>query len=390
MLRAAVAATLLASAAVAAPIQNLVPLSQEGDILPGQYIVQFKRGVELDVAKALAESVKAKYFYNIPNSDPSKSFVGFSGSFDDNVLESLRFRTDLLENIENNQVARTNARQTNPPSWGLGAASSADATNPGYYDYPDNAGAGVKIYVIDTGVRTTHVDFEGRAVWGERFGNGGYEDGNGHGTHCAGTAGGASYGIAKKASIVAVGVLGPAGSGSYDDVIAGVNWSADDCGNSKCVGSMSLGGGASTAVDNAVNAFVENNRFMAVAAGNSNTDARNSSPARAADVYTVMATDSNARKASYSNYGSVCSVWAPGSSITSAWSTSNTATNTISGTSMACPHVAGQGALAFAGGRLGTDKFAVENYLNDLAVTGQIVGVPTGTTDRFMQVDVNM
>jgi len=386
------ALALAAGVALAAPItKNLVPLVQDGEIIPGEYIVTFKKGVDVTAAKALADSVKAKYFYNIRNTDvESKSFVGFAAPLSDAVVESLRLRTDMLELIENNQVARTNTRQTNPPSWGLGASSSPDATNPGYYDYPNHAGAGVTIYIIDTGIRCSHNDFGNRCRWGERFGNGGEEDGNGHGTHCAGTAAGTSYGISKSSNLVAVGVLGPAGSGSYDDVIAGINWSADDC-NGLCVGSMSLGGGYSAAVNNAVDAFVINTRFMAVAAGNSNTNAANTSPASAEDAYTVMATDNLARKASYSSYGAVCSVWAPGSSITSAWSTSDSATNTISGTSMACPHVAGKGALAFASGRhTGGGQLAIENYLNSISVTGQIAGVPAGTTDRFLQVSEDM
>jgi subtilisin family serine protease len=376
----------LVAAASAAPITQMVPLSTEGDIIPGEYIVVFKKGIDADVAAGLRQSVKAKHTYKIGN------FSGFSGSFSDEVLASLRLRTDIIESIEANQVARTNARQANPPSWGLGASSSRTATDADReYIYPDQAGAGIDVYVIDTGIRVTHNDFGDRARWGIRYGNGGQEDGNGHGTHCAGTVGGTSYGIAKQANLVAVGVLGPAGSGSFDDVIAGVNWAADDC-RGKCVGSMSLGGGASAAVDEAVNSFVSNTRFMAVAAGNSNVDARNSSPARAADVYTVMASDSNARKASYSNYGSVCQVWAPGSSITSAWSTSDSATNTISGTSMACPHVAGQAALAYGTNRYPdqSNRFAMENYLNSRAVDGVIVGVPAGTPNAFLQVDESL
>jgi len=386
MFQLAVFAGLLAGA-LAAPISKMVPLVQEGEIIPGQYIVMFRRGVEVAQAKALAESVKAKHFYNISNDE--KPFVGFAGAFDDNVLASLRMRTDMIELIENNQIARTSASQVNPPSWGLGASSSSTATDPRVYNYPDHAGAGVTIYIIDTGIRITHNDFGGRARWGVRYGNGGTDDGNGHGTHCAGTAAGTSHGIAKSASLVAVGVLGPAGSGSFDDVIAGVNWAADDC-NGRCVGSMSLGGGASAAVDAAVNAFVINTRFMSVAAGNSNTNAQNSSPARAADVYTVMATDSLARKASYSNYGAVCSTWAPGSSITSAWSTSDVATNTISGTSMACPHVSGKAALAFVNNRQGTARLGMETYLNSISTSNAITGVPAGTVNRFLNVNTGI
>jgi len=374
-------AAVSAAVVLAAPVQKLVPFVQEGEIIPGSYIIKFKSGVDTKVAKALSESVKAKRFFDIDN-----KFVGFAGEFNENVLASLRLRTDVIELIEANQVARTSAQQVNPPSWGLGASSSTDAQNPGIYYYPAAAGMGVEIYIIDTGIRVTHDDFGNRASWGARFGNGGNDDGNGHGTHCAGTAAGSSYGIAKNATLIAVGVLGPAGSGSYDDVIAGIDWSADDCGNvNQCVGSMSLGGGFSAAVNAATNAFVSSNRFMAVAAGNSNVNAANTSPASAEDAYTVMATDSLARKASYSNFGDVCSIWAPGSSITSAWIDSDSDTNTISGTSMACPHVAGAAALAFSTG----NGANVENFLNTRAITGQISGVPVGTTDRFLHITEN-
>jgi subtilisin family serine protease len=377
---------LLVCSAYAAPLMEMVPLSQEGDVIPGRFVVSAKKNVDVALVQALADSVSAEEFWHIKNEETA-DFVGFGGHFTDAIVESLRFRTDLLEIIEATQIFRTSARQSNPPSWGLGASSSASAQNPGYYDYPDHAGAGSTVYIIDTGIHCTHNDFNNptRCVWGARYGQGGYADGNGHGTHCAGTAAGTSYGIAKKAQLVAVGVLGPTGSGSTNDVISGVNYSAGAC-TSNCVGSMSLGGGASTSLDNAVNAAVSSRYFMSVAAGNSNTNAQNTSPARAADAYTVMATDSAARKASYSNYGSVCQIWAPGSSITSTWSTSNSATNTISGTSMACPHVSGAGALAWASGRGSSSRTAIETYINSVATNNAISGVPSGTVNRFLRV----
>jgi cerevisin len=376
---------LLVCVATAAPIVDRVPFSEEGDIIPGRFVVSAKKGVDESIVKALADSVGAEEFWHIKN-DEIGDFIGFGGHFSDAIVESLSFRTDVLEVIERTQIFRTTARQTNPPSWGLGASSSRNAQNPGYYDYPDHAGQGVKIYIIDTGIMTTHNDFGGRATFGVRYGQGGNTDGNGHGTHCAGTAAGTSYGIAKRASLVMVGVLGPTGSGSTNDVVSGVNWSANDCSTGNCVGSMSLGGGASSTLDNAVNSAVSNRYFMSVAAGNSNTNAQNTSPARAADSYTVMATDSAARKASYSNYGSVCQLWAPGSSITSAWIGSNSATNTISGTSMACPHASGAGALAFASGRGSSSRSAIETYINGQATNNAISGVPSGTVNRFLYI----
>jgi len=227
-------------------------------------------------------------------------------------------------------------------------------------------------------------------MFGARYGSGGSgqnSDGNGHGTHCAGSAVGQSYGIAKAANVVAVGVLSDSGSGAWADVISGINFAANDC-VGQCVGSMSLGGGATQTVDDATNAFVAANRAMFCAAGNNNGNAANFSPARAADCYSVMATDANANKASYSNYGTVCQAWAPGSSITSAWHTSDVATNTISGTSMACPHVAGAGALAFTGGHGGSARLDIEVYLNNQATVGAIGGVPNdGTPNRFIYID---
>jgi len=371
-----IALLMLVGLAAAAPLLR-APLNEDGDVIPGSYVIVAKQGVEVDQFKALALSVGVDKVWNIKG-----EFVGFGAKLSDELLESIRLRTDLVEFVERDQVIRTSARQTNPPSWGLGALSSTQATNPGYYDYPNHGGAGIKVYIIDTGIRCTHNDFGSRCVWGARFGNGGFEDGNGHGTHCAGTAAGTQYGVAKSAQLVAVGVLGPAGSGSTNDVISGVDFSSSDCGTARCVGSMSLGGGASTAMDNAVNAAVDASYFMSVAAGNSNANAQNYSPARAAESYTVMASDSAARKASYSNYGAVCQIWAPGSSITSAWSTSDSATNTISGTSMACPHVSGAAALAWAGNR--GDPRA---YINSKSVNNAIAGVPAGTVNRFLQVN---
>jgi len=220
-------------------------------------------------------------------------------------------------------------------------------------------GAGVAAYIIDTGINLTHDEFGGRATGGfDAVTNGGTAiDCNGHGTHVAGTVGGTTYGVAKGVSLVAVRVLDCAGSGTWSGVIAGIDWvTANHTKNltttptAKAVANMSLGGGASSAVDTAVRNMIVSGVATAVAAGNGNQggvaqDACKSSPARVAEAMTIGATDKADAKTSWSNYGRCVDWFAPGSGITSAWTGSANATNTISGTSMASPHTAGVAAL---------------------------------------------
>jgi len=217
-------------------------------------------------------------------------------------------------------------------------------------------GSGVTAYVIDTGIAFRHTDFGGRAVSGYDAVDGGTaDDCNGHGTHVSGTIGGSTYGVAKGVRLVGVRVLDCAGSGSNAGVIAGIDWvTADHAAGAPAVANMSLGGGASTALDQAVQRSIADGVTYAVAAGNGNQagvpqDACKSSPARVAGALTVGATDRNDAPASFSNYGACVDLFGPGVGITSDWYTSTTATNTISGTSMATPHVAGVAALYLQG-----------------------------------------
>lgn len=241
-------------------------------------------------------------------------------------------------------LAATNADQVSP-TWGLDRVDQRDLPLDNNYHY-DFDGSGVTAYVIDTGVLNSHSEFGGRSTSGYDFvdNDGNSTDCNGHGTHVAGTIGGATYGVAKNVNIVGVRVLGCSGSGSNSGVIAGINWVKNNA-SGPSVANMSLGGGASQATDDAVNAAVAAGITFVVAAGNDNSNACNYSPARASDALTVGSTTSNDSRSSFSNYGSCLDIYAPGSSITSAWYTSNSATNTISGTSMAAPHVAGVAAL---------------------------------------------
>jgi subtilisin family serine protease len=246
------------------------------------------------------------------------------------------------------------------------------------YTYPDSAGAGIDAYVIDTGVLSTHPDFQGRAVFGADFTREGNGDGNGHGTHCAGTVGATTYGVAKKVNVVGVRVLGSNGSGSFSNVIAGIEWAARQAatknraaGKIVSVANMSLGGGASQAVDDAVKAATDAGLVMAVAAGNSRGDACRLSPARAPSAITVAASDINDNLATFSEKGPCVDIIAPGVNVLSTWN--NGGTRSISGTSMAAPHVAGIVALALADNNFQTVA-EVHDYVKRFATPGKVTG----------------
>jgi subtilisin family serine protease len=221
------------------------------------------------------------------------------------------------------------------------------------YSY-SRTGAGVKAYIIDTGIRFTHSEFGGRASKGyDAFGGTG-NDCHGHGTHVSGTVGGTTYGVAKGVSLVAIRVLNCSGSGTWSGIIAGIDWiTGNHAAGQPAVANLSLGGGANTSVDDAVRRMIADGVATAIAAGNGNKrgqqNACNYSPARVTQGMTIGATNNTDTKASWSNYGSCVDWFAPGVSITSAWKNTNTATNTISGTSMATPHTAGVAALYLQG-----------------------------------------
>lgn len=242
--------------------------------------------------------------------------------------------------------------------WGLARISHRDSLSFGTFNkylYAAEGGEGVDAYTIDTGINVDHVDFEGRAHWGKTIPTNDEDiDGNGHGTHCSGTIAGKKYGVAKKANVHAVKVLRSSGSGTMSDVIKGVEWAVESHnrkskaakdGKAKgfkgSVANMSLGGGKSPTLEIAVNAGVEAGVHFAVAAGNDNADACDSSPAAAENAVTVAASTLADERAYFSNYGKCTDVFAPGLNILSTWTGSKHAVNTISGTSMASPHIAG-------------------------------------------------
>src|SRR5215218_4266026 len=256
-----------------------------------------------------------------------------------------------VESVVADGVATTMTTQSSA-TWGLDRIDQRALPLGSTFTYT-NTGAGVKAYIIDTGIRATHTQFGGRVVQGtDKIDNAlPAADCHGHGTHVAGTVGGSTYGVAKGVTLVAVRVLNCQGSGSWSQVIAGIDWvTGNHLAGQPAVSNMSLGGSANSAVDTAVQNSIADGVTYGVAAGNGNwfgfaQNACNRSPARVAQALTVGATDRTDTKASWSNYGSCLDLFAPGVSITSAWSTSDTATNTISGTSMATPHVVGVAAL---------------------------------------------
>lgn len=264
------------------------------------------------------------------------AFVGFSvAALPEQALDNI-LRDQEVELVEVNQVAH--ASQT-VPSWGLDRINDCDIPADNTSTQVD--ASDVRVYILDTGIKSDHEDFGTRvdATCGAFYSKGKAttEDGDGHGTHVASTACGNTYGVARGCTMCPVKVLSDQGSGSYDDIISGVNFVVENCNGRKCVANMSLGGGTSAALNNAVNAAVESGVPFVVAAGNESTDACTKSPASAKNAITVGATDVNDNPASFTNYGTCVDVYGPGVGISAAWIRSTTDTNTISGTSMASP-----------------------------------------------------
>ena len=282
--------------------------------------------------------------------------------------------------VEEDGVVTADVTQSNPP-WGLDRIDQRNRPLSATYTY-NWTGSGVRAYVIDTGIRTTHTQFGGRAsnVF-DAFGGSG-ADCNGHGTHVAGTIGGSTYGVAKSALLRGVRVLDCNGSGSTSGVIAGVDWVRNNRIN-PAVANMSLGGGASSSLDTAVNNLANSGVAIAVAAGNSNTDACTQSPARAASAITVGSTTTTDARSSFSNFGTCLDLFAPGSGILSSWFSSDTATATLSGTSMAAPHVAGAAALYKQANPSATAS-TIRNALVNNATTNVITGAGTGSSNRLL------
>ncbi|CZT17806.1 related to Cuticle-degrading protease [Ramularia collo-cygni] len=331
--------------------------------------------------------VEAKSKYTIGG------FQGFAFDGDDSVVDALaemgalkRIEADVVVEAYAPVVDKRALVTQSPSTWGTARISSRTPGGSSYV-YDNTAGAGTRIYVIDTGINSAHQDFGGRAIQGANFVTGeSITDGNGHGTHCSGTAAGTTYGVAKRATVVGVKVLGNAGSGSLSGILNGINWALSNArstvGISRAVLSLSLGSPFSQSSNNAVAQAVAAGAFVTVAAGNNNANAANYSPASEPSACTVGATDINDNRSSFSNYGSLVDIFAPGTSIQSTWIGSTTAVNTISGTSMATPHIAGLAAYLI--GLEGTrSPAALCQRIKDLAVKNVIANVGSGSPNAL-------
>jgi aqualysin 1 len=346
----------------------------------GRFIVTLKDGVDARSTAAeyhRRDDVTVDYVY-------TEALNGFAGSFSSGAMGELA-RDSRIESIERDGAVHVTTDQAGA-TWGLDRIDQSDLPLNGTYGYSTTA-SNVTAYIIDTGIRRTHADFGGRVLAGATaISDGrGSSDCNGHGTHVAGTVGGSTYGVAKGVTLVPVRVLGCTGSGSWSGVIAGIDWVVGNhAAGTPAVANMSLGGSANDAVDAAVQRGITDGVTFAVAAGNESTNACNSSPARTPNALTVGATTSGDVQSSYSNYGSCVDLYAPGSSITSAWYSSDTATNTISGTSMASPHVAGAAALFLAGNPSASPSTVASNLVG--AATANTLSVHSTSPNLLLYV----
>ena len=344
-------------------------LAARGGGIDGAYIVVVKEGADPRSVAAIS-GVNPNFVY-------TAALNGFAAELNQGQLNALQHNPNV-DYIEQDGVATISATQS-PVTWGLDRIDQRNLPLSNSYTYTSTA-SNVTAYIIDTGIQASHPNFGGRAAAVYDYAGGSGNDCNGHGTHVAGTIGSTTYGVAKGVRLRGVRVLNCSGSGSYSAIIAGIDWVRLNAAK-PAVANMSLGGGLNSSLNSAATNLANSGVFLAVAAGNENQNACNVSPASASGVFTTASSTSSDAKSSFSNWGSCVEAYAPGSSITSTWTGSST--RTISGTSMASPHVAGVAAL-YKGNFGDASSSTVSNWIINNATTGVITGNPSGTPNRLL------
>ncbi|MFD5947244.1 S8 family peptidase [Streptomyces collinus] len=368
--------------AQATPSAGRILQENSANAVENSYIVALKDSAGFRANSTKGEDLVAKYGATV-DWTYDEVLNGFAIRISASGARSLA-EDPAVEFVEQDRMVHLEATQYNPP-WGLDRIDQPRLPRDLRYSYPDTAGKSATVYVIDTGVRITHTEFAGRARHGYDFvdRDTNASDGNGHGTHVATTVAGKTYGVAKQSKIVSVRVLDNNGAGTLSGVIAGVDWVTVRRVR-PAVANMSLGAGVSTSLDTAVRNSIASGVTYAVAAGNSNADATTFSPARVSSALTVGASTWTDSRSSFSNYGPRLDMFAPGSLITAGWHTSDTATTTLSGTSMATPHVAGAAAV-YLTSHPSAGPATVHSALVNGATTGVLNNIGTGSPNRLLR-----
>lgn len=368
--------------AAPATTNSVLGSSEAKGIIKNQYIVILNKdvGSSNEFAQGIAKQHGGKVLQTYDA--VLKGFAIYLPDVAGTAFVEAMKKNPKVVSVENDTIMKVDATTQSNPDWGLDRIDQRNLPLDSAYSYLQT-GSGTTAYIVDTGILSTHQQFSGRVLSGYTAisdGNG-TSDCHGHGTHVAGTVGGSTYGVAKNVSLVPIRILGCDGSGASSNVIAGLDWILKN-GKKPAVVNMSLGGEANTSLDSAVENLFNNGYVMVVAAGNSNTDACSSSPARVSKAITVAATDSTDARASYSNYGSCVDIFAPGSQINSSWIESNTATKVLNGTSMATPHVAGVVAEMLQSTPTATPQTISTNLLNQ--ASSNVVKNPSGSPNRLL------